>query len=187
VPGYEAKEVWLDPDVVKKLDTLQEIVRGNLIENGFSTEMANNIHIIVKDGYRPHKATHAMADWAKRNNVSRAYVAANISGHNKGKVLDATLGYRMKDGTIREIWLGSRFDEFNRNSNHGSAGRKLDPRRDNPSSYQGLGYITANRYPITKLRNILKASMKAVGGKSYQGEYWHYSFGGGKCYDHNIN
>jgi len=197
VPGYEAKEAWIHPDVAGKLEKVQTYVRNELMRKGFNMEMAAKIHLIVKDGYRPHKATEAMAGWAKENRVGRGYISRGISGHNQGKTIDVALGIRVNDDTIREIWMGSRFDEFSHHSNHGQDGRKLDSRRDNPYSYQGLGYRTPRNYStLTRssrnafhrnLRNALKAAMRKAGGRSMKSEIWHYRFGAGQCFDRDID
>lgn len=187
VPGYESREVWLHPEVDEKLPEAISAARDLLQRYGVPKKIANRIHFIVKDGYRPHESTHAMADWAKENGVSRSYVAANISGHNKGGVVDLTLGYRSgKSEKVKEIWMGSLFDEFNTNARHSRGGRR-QRHGDKEHSYKGRGFVEMKKLSTLQLRNVLKEAMADVGGRAYKNEWWHYTVKrGGKCYDYPI-
>lgn len=186
IEGYENHEIWLPRDVVEKLSQATQRLRSELTKLGLPPNEAARFRFLVKDGYRPHRATHAMAKWAKEHGVSSAYVAANISGHNSGRTVDLTLGYQKNDGSVQEVWMGATFDEFSNNARHATAGRNLNSELDTRLSFHRAGYRNVDGVSTLDLREALKSAMQSVGATPYNAEYWHYSFGKGRCYDRGI-
>lgn len=186
IEGYENHEIWLPRDVVEKLNQATQRLHGELTKLGLPANEVARFRLLVKDGYRPHRATHAMAKWAEQNGVSSAYVASNISGHNSGRTVDLTLGYQRNDGSVQEVWMGATFDEFSRNARHATAGRNLNPEVDTHLSFRRAGYRNVDGVSTLDLREALKSAMQSVGATPYNAEYWHYSFGKGRCYDRAI-
>lgn len=186
IEGYENHEIWLPRNVVEKLPQATKVLHRELQRLGLPADEAAKFRLLIKDGYRPHRATHAMAKWAQENGVSSAYVAANISGHNSGRTVDLTLGYQRDDGSVQEVWMGATFDEFSRNARHSTAGRNLNPEVDTDLSFQRTGYRNVDGVSTLNLREALKSAMQSVGATPYNAEYWHYSFEKGRCYDKAI-
>lgn len=200
VPGYEqntAQKVWLAPDAISALnDALHSVQAKIAIKIG--TANAQRIRFIVKDGYRPHRATQAFVDYDRTNHLGLAtngWVAGGISGHNRGYTVDLTLGYVNDAGVLQEVWMGAHFDEFNSHSNHGTGGRTVDVRTDSHLSYDDPanrphdGYIVLSDITTLELRTFLKAGMGEAFFSSYSNEYWHYilrGHGDAQCYDRPI-
>lgn len=200
--GYEAQKVELPPSVIGKLvnatPVLQSLIKEYLMSTGWdvkkSEEASKRYVFIVKDGYRPHRASDDMNRWRKQVNsnstesddVGSGWIADGISGHSRGNVADVTLGRKNDDGEVLELWMGARFDEFASYSNLNSKGRALDKPKDDIFSYKGHGY-RETRVPPEVLRRVMDESIKAYGGASYSQEFWHKTFSGGStCYDTSI-
>lgn len=185
--GYESAQIRLPEEIIEKLIIATKKIRQELIKLGMNPTEASRIHIIVKDGYRPHETTNFMADYAKKFEPTTLdkYVTGidKVSGHNNGKTVDLTIGLKDEQGTVHEIWMGSYFDEFNGYAHHAEPGRVLNRRTDDPLSYDANGFKKLNFVDTAKLRELLKNVMADIGGKPLQSEWWHYSFGRGQCYD----
>lgn len=200
VPGYEkdtAYKVWLATEATSALYDALRSVQAK-IATKIGSENAKRIRLIVKDGYRPHRASQAFVDYDRSHHLGLAasgWVAGGISGHNRGYTVDLTLGYINDDGILQEVWMGAHFDEFNSNSNHGTGGRAVDVRTDDRLSYDDPanilhdGYIVLSGVSTLELRNFLKAGMSEASFSSYGTEYWHYTLkghGDAQCYDRPI-
>lgn len=193
--GYEAEKVWLKEEAIKKLvehgvPSLHYEMQRALEEKGWESdkakESAQKFVLIVKDGYRPYRASEDISAWGRSHNVGSGWIASGgVSNHNEGLTVDLTLGYKNHQGEIQEVWMGAHFDEFNSNSNHGTEGRPLKPEAKN-LSYGGVGYVVLSTLSYAELKEVLRKSMIRMGSASYQQEYWHYTLGDGPCYDRPI-
>lgn len=197
--GYESKEVQMRPTDIGKLvnatPVLRSLIREYFESIGWDSKKAEagaeRYVFIVKDAYRPHRATDDMNAWRAEINsnpdnsddVGSGWIAGGISGHNKGSAVDVTLGRKNNEGQVVELWMGARFDEFNAYSYLDSKGRALDKAKDDPFSYEGRGYLET-RVPPEVLRKVLNESIKAYGGSEYSQEFWHKTLSGtSSCYD----
>ncbi len=194
VDGYLSEKVWIAPAVIERLTTTALSSVQTQLEKIIGSERSRRFRFIVKDGYRPHRATDAFVEWGRAHHLSGGWVASGISGHNRGYTVDLTLGYINDAGIVQEVWMGATFDEFNSNSNHGMNGRPVastDQRLsyDDPVNAPHDGYIVFSDINGLQLRNALKLGMQTVGFSSYGQEYWHYTMSGyssAQCYDRPI-
>lgn len=201
VEGYEAEKVWLPADGIERLmeQVLPEVrreIERKLLERGTKKEESvgwvEDIVLIVKDGYRPHRASDALGRVAAQQGIASGYVASGISDHNRmgedAYTVDLTLGVKIDitklfaDATyangstieVREAWMGAHFDEFNENASHGVAGRTKPTATDKALAYKGNALWVSLLTPL-ELKNILKAAMQKAGFASYGKEFWHYT------------
>jgi D-alanyl-D-alanine dipeptidase len=119
---------------------------------------ARGLGILVKDAYRPWSVTKQF--WDETPPGLRRFVAdpAKGSRHNRGCAVDCTL-YRLKRG--EEVSMPSPYDEFS---------ARASPRYE--------GGTSAER----RMRELLRASMKAEGFTVDPGEWWHFDYRGWRSY-----
>jgi zinc D-Ala-D-Ala dipeptidase len=117
------------------------------IQNGLQKK---GLGIKIFDAYRPYAATKLMWDLIHDDR----YVAnpKNGSNHNRGLAIDLTL-VNLK--TVQELDMGTGFDNFTDTAHH-----------------------TFNNLPKAVLdnRQFLKNTMEQFGFKSFDTEWWHYSW-----------
>ena len=139
LPGYEAPGAWLLEEPAQALQR----VAADLDARGY--------RLVVRDAYRPVRATLAMCDWAERTDqahlLDEGYIARK-SGHNHGHTVDVTL---RKDGV--DLDFGSAYDHFGPESHTKNA----------------TGDAAENRA-------LLVEAMHAEGWKNYSKEWWHFSY-----------
>lgn len=177
VSGYQSNRVVstkVAADALKR-------VHDDLKKEGYN--------LVVYDGYRPQRAVDSFVLWAKDINDATAkanyypdvnkqdlfklnYIAEK-SSHTRGSTFDLTLikrneqlgaikaGFRqltsgekipyLDDNTVD---MGSSFDLFHKASHHDSS------------------LVTAEQ---SKMRNLLRSTMKKHGFKEYKEEWWHYT------------
>ncbi len=201
IPGYDSPKIILDRQVIENLKVATASLRKGLERKGIPAAEAAKFVLIVKDGYRPHEsATHAMGEFGKAHGISKAYLSYSVSGHNSGKTVDLTLGYK-DDGEIKEVWMGARYDEAlyifvdkslktkgykPEHSNLDNAGRPTPLPEDSRYSYNQAGYKVVDGVATLELRNILSTAMQTSGAKPMNSEYWHFKYEGGGCYNQPI-
>ena len=119
---------------------------------------ARGLGILVKDAYRPWSVTKQF--WDETPPALRHFVAnpAKGSKHNRGCAVDCTL-YRLKGG--EEVRMPGAYDEFS---------VRASPRYE--------GGTPAER----RMRELLRASMKAEGFTVDPGEWWHFDYRDWKSY-----
>lgn len=109
------------------------------------------------DAYRPYAVTKKMWDLIH----DERYVAnpSKGSGHNRGLAIDLTL-IELRDGS--ELNMGTGYDNFTDTAHH---------------IFKDL--------PLTVLQNrgLLKETMEKHGFKSFETEWWHYSWPNDRNYD----
>lgn len=195
LPGYEAHKVWINPQVIEQLTVAAHESLQKELTLVFGAEEAKKFVFIVKDGYRPHRASDHMVEWAQANDPSLigGAVAHGVSGHNREYTVDLTLGYRGEDGAIQEVWMGGPFDDFEQfpaYSKHGSEGRGKDDGSHRHLSYGETGYRTLPNVTVVQMRDLLKRAMANAGFRSYSEEWWHYTSNkkpsDASCYDRPI-
>jgi zinc D-Ala-D-Ala dipeptidase len=113
--------------------------------------------IKVFDAYRPHAATRKMWELVK----DERYVAnpAKGSNHNRGLAIDLTLIHL---STGKELDMGTGFDNFTDTAHHS---------------------FTALSNSILENRKLLKKLMEEQGFKSFDTEWWHYSWSNDRNYE----
>ncbi len=111
----------------------------------------------IFDAYRPYAATKLMWDLIQDDR----YVAnpKNGSNHNRGLAIDLTI---IELATQKELDMGTGFDNFTDTAHH---------------SFTAL--------PATVLvnRTLLKSTMELYGFKSFDTEWWHYSWPNNQDYE----
>jgi D-alanyl-D-alanine dipeptidase len=141
LPGYQAPRALLRREAAVALARVQARLRSK------------GLGLLIYDGYRPVRASLAMADWAKRTGredlLSQGYIARR-SRHNLGLAVDLTL---VELGTGVEVDMGTLFDTFAESAHTANAEGRV---REN--------------------RQILVRVMKAEGFSNYDQEWWHFSF-----------
>ncbi len=177
VDGYENKRIICTKEAANKL----KLVHADLKLQGYK--------LVVYDGYRPQRAVNEFISWSKdindqaakpyyyptidKRNVFKLGYVCEKSSHSRGSTFDLTLikineplkpiSYStrvIKNGEVIPILddntvdMGSNFDLFHEVSHH-----------DSP-------LINSDQ---TKMRNLLRNSMKRHGFKDYQEEWWHYT------------
>jgi D-alanyl-D-alanine dipeptidase len=107
------------------------------------------LRIKVIDAYRPYSSTKYMWDLIK----DERYVAnpKNGSNHNRGLAIDLTLVYFNK----QELNMGTGFDNFTDTAHHSFAALPLE---------------------VLQNRKLLKNLMEYYGFKSFDTEWWHYTY-----------
>lgn len=139
LPGYEAEGAWLRDEAATAL------VKAAVELDG------QGLRLVVRDAYRPVRATLAMCDWAERTDqvhlLDDGYIARK-SGHNHGHTIDVTLRRGGDD-----LDFGSAYDHFGSESHTANAS----------------GDAAANRA-------LLVDAMSAHGWKNYSKEWWHFRF-----------
>ena len=109
----------------------------------------NGMHLKIFDAYRPFSVT--VKFW---NAVHDERYVANPkwgSGHNKGFAVDLTI----VDSTGKDLDMGTGFDNFTDTAHHSF-----------------INFTTA----IVENRKLLKSIMEENGFKSFDTEWWHYSW-----------
>jgi len=141
LPGYHANKALLRREAAKALARVQH----RLASEGLGLK--------VFDGYRPVRATLAMADWARRTGQAQllreGYIAVH-SKHNLGIAVDLTLVNRV---TGLELNMGTPFDTFSASAHTANAEGRV------------------RVYRMTLVR-----AMEAEGFKNYEREWWHFAF-----------
>jgi len=152
LPGYcRNVALMLDP-AARDLGRVQRYLRRR------------GLGLLVRDAYRPARATRAMVRWAQRSGRSDlvgTYIARR-SRHNTGSAVDLTL-VRLSDG--RRLPMGAHVDE-------------LSPRAH---TLNASGRALHNRL-------VLKGAMERFGFTNYWREFWHYEsrFKGSRYLDFTI-
>ena len=141
LPGYEANRALLRREAAAALARVQARLRRE------------GLGLRIYDGYRPVRATMAMADWAERTGktwvLDQGYVARR-SRHNQGAAVDLTL-VDLASGVPLE--MGTPFDTFAATAH------------------------TANASGIARTnRERLKHAMEAERFTNYDQEWWHYIY-----------
>ena len=139
LPGYEAKGAWLRDEAAAAL----LLAAADLDAQG--------LRLVVRDAYRPVRATLAMCDWAERTDqvhlLDDGYIARK-SGHNHGNTIDVSLS---RDGVALDF--GSPYDHF------------------------GVESHTANASgEAAEARALLGGAMSKHGWKNSSKEWWHFSY-----------
>jgi len=111
----------------------------------------------IFDAYRPFAVTVKFWELVK----DERYVAnpSKGSGHNRGIAVDLTI---INLSTGKELNMGTGFDDFSDSAHH---------------SYRNF------QQPVLQNRDLLKSIMEKNGFKSYNEEWWHYSWSDGKQYE----
>ena len=201
IPGYNSAKIIMDRQIIENLRSANQFLRKALEQQGIGSTEASKFILIVKDGYRPHEsATHAMGEFGRAHGISGAYLSYSVSGHNSGKTVDLTLGYK-DDGMIKEVWMGARYDEALytfvdkslkskgykvEHSNSDNAGRAKPLQEDTRYSYNQKGYQVVAGLSTLELRKILSAAMQKSGASPMNSEYWHFKYQAGGCYNQRI-
>jgi D-alanyl-D-alanine dipeptidase len=138
LPGYcRNVALMLDP-AARDLARVQRYLRRR------------GLGLLIRDAYRPARATRAMVRWAVRSgraDLVGTYIARR-SRHNTGSAVDLTL-VRSSDG--RRLRMGSRVDELSSRANTlNTSGRALHNRL------------------------LLKDAMERFGFTGYWREWWHF-------------
>jgi len=141
LPGYHANKALLRREAAAALARVER----RLASEGLGLK--------VFDGYRPLRATLAMAEWARRTGradlLREGYIAIH-SKHNLGIAVDLTLVNRV---TGLELDMGTPFDTFSEAAH------------------------TANAVGRARVyRAMLVRAMEAEGFKNYEREWWHFAF-----------
>ena len=174
LPGYEAEKAWTHPEIVEDLIA----VNKTLNQYGFQ--------VLVKDAYRPIRASEAMMQWGREQEQAGkgkhigkwvAYInraEGKYSGHNYGRTLDVTLA--TLNG--QEVWMGSQFDEFSRYSEFYNARDKKH--EDDKMAFAGKGYFVHPTKSIFELRELLRTAMSTSftpysSSKENTAEWWHFT------------
>jgi zinc D-Ala-D-Ala dipeptidase len=112
--------------------------------------LQKGIGIKIFDAYRPYAATKLM--WNLIHD--ERYVANPKSGsnHNRGLAIDLTI---VNIKTLQELDMGTGFDNFTDTAHH---------------SFTNLSQL------ILENRKLLKSTMEQYGFKSFDTEWWHYSW-----------
>jgi D-alanyl-D-alanine dipeptidase len=141
LPGYHADKALLRREAAKALARVQH----RLASEGLGLK--------VFDGYRPVRATQAMASWARRTGQAQllreGYIALH-SRHNLGIAVDLTLVNRV---TGLELNMGTPFDTFSEAAHTANAEGR-----------------------VRVYRTMLVKAMESEGFKNYEREWWHFSF-----------
>ncbi len=141
LPGYQANKALLRREAAAALARVER----RLASEGLGLK--------VFDGYRPVRATLAMAAWARRTNqvhlLSEGYIAIH-SRHNLGIAVDLTLVNRV---TGLELDMGTPFDTFSEAAHTANAEGR-----------------------VRVYRTMLVRAMEAEGFRNYEREWWHFSF-----------
>ncbi|NBO48461.1 MAG: peptidase M15 [Chitinophagia bacterium] len=113
--------------------------------------------IWVWDAYRPYRAT--VKFWKLIHDERYVANPAKGSGHNRGIAIDMSI-YRLSDGKLIEMPTG--FDNFSDTAHH---------------DFMQL--------PENKIKNraLLKTMMERHGFRSFETEWWHYSWPNNKNYE----
>lgn len=201
IPGYDSPKIILDRQIIEKLKTAALDLRKEFEHHGMDPGEAAKFVLIVKDGYRPHEsATHAMGEFGKAHGIPGAYLSYSVSGHNSGKTVDLTLGYK-DGGDTKEVWMGARYDEalytfvdkslkakgYKPEHSHLDEPGRPNPRsEDTRYSFGEAGYKIVEGINTKQLRNILNAAMQKSGASGMNSEYWHFKYTGGRCYNQHI-
>ena len=138
LPGYCREWALLLAPAARDLGRVQRYLRRR------------GLGLLVRDAYRPARASRAMVRWAQRSgraDLVGTYIARH-SRHNTGSAVDLTL-VRAADG--RRLRMGSRFDELSTRANTLHA-----------------------RGPALRNRLALKGAMERVGFAAYSLEWWHF-------------
>ena len=112
--------------------------------------LKKGLGIKIFDAYRPYAATKLMWNLIQDDR----YVAnpKNGSNHNRGLAIDLTI---VNITTLQELDMGTGFDNFTDTAHHSF-----------------INFTTA----IVENRKLLKSIMEENGFKSFDTEWWHYSW-----------
>lgn len=170
--GYEAQKAWTFPEIVHDIIAVNQTLKHQ------------GLQILVKDAYRPIRASEAMMQWGREQEANGkgkhvgkwvAYInraGGKYSGHNYGQTLDVTLA--TLNG--QEVWMGSQFDEFSLYSEFYNA-RERKPQDDNMAFRNGyVHHPTLNAF---QLRELLRGAMSLFfssysASKENTAEWWHF-------------
>jgi zinc D-Ala-D-Ala dipeptidase len=134
----------------KAFATYLRIAPATALLNIQNTLLQKGLGIKVFDAYRPYAATKLMWDLIHDDR----YVAnpKNGSNHNRGLAIDLTI-INLK--TLQELDMGTGFDNFTDTAHH--------------------SFINLSQ-SILDNRKLLKSIMEQHGFKSFDTEWWHYSW-----------
>lgn len=161
--GYDKQECLSNPAVIESLMNINKRLR---VREG----VAVNLQLLVKDAYRSQEATDDMIQWAEQQPNPEYYLGTYIarhSSHRLGNTVDVTLA----SYSGKEVWMGSHFDEFNRNAHFGTS-REITS-RDLKWTREGYSVVESATPP--QLRTILRDEMKKEGFAPYAVEWWHFT------------
>jgi D-alanyl-D-alanine dipeptidase len=136
LPGYGAPGCWLVDAAAEALFAAAE----TLADRGFG--------LVLYDGYRPARASRAMADWAHRTGnewILDGFVAVR-SRHNTGVAVDLALA---RDGVPLD---------------HGTGWDAFVPQS---APFAADGQVLATRL-------VLREAMESAGFVGYSKEWWHF-------------
>ncbi len=112
--------------------------------------LKKGLGIKIFDAYRPYAATKLM--WELIHDDRYVANPKNGSNHNRGLAIDLTI---VNLTTVQELDMGTSFDNFTDTAHH---------------SFTNLSQL------ILENRNLLKSTMEQYGFKSFDTEWWHYSW-----------
>ncbi|MBI5227213.1 hypothetical protein HY988_01375 [Candidatus Micrarchaeota archaeon] len=148
--GYAASKACASPLTIDKLIEVNKYLKQF------------GLQLLIKDGYRPAQASLDMVRYARDNGHNDwvgPYVAEK-SGHNSGRNIDLTLA--TLDG--REVWMGSVFDEFNKNAHFDRS--RPHTSADDKWALDGRYHVDSKR-SAAELRQILQDAMGSAGFQPY--------------------
>ncbi len=116
-----------------------------------------NLGIWVWDAYRPYRAT--VKFWKLIHDERYVANPSKGSGHNRGIAIDMSI-YQLSDGKLIEMPTG--FDNFSDSAHH------------------GFMQLAENKI---QNRALLKSLMEKHGFRSFDSEWWHYSWPNDKNYE----
>jgi zinc D-Ala-D-Ala dipeptidase len=156
---YNTSNNFMHTKLYKKANTtfLRKLPAYAIFE-GQKILKAKGYSFKIFDAYRPYRVTKKMWDLIHDDR----YVAnpAGGSGHNRGTSIDLTI-VDLKTGL--ELNMGTAFDNFTDSAHH-SFTAKLSAQ-------------------VIENRNLLESTMKQIGFKRLETEWWHYSWICKESYD----
>lgn len=148
---YNSTNNFTKTKLYKKANTTYMRVKpATALVNIQNVLLQNGLGIKIFDAYRPYAATKLMWELI----LDERYVANPKSGsnHNRGLAIDLTI-INLK--TLEELDMGTSFDNFTDTAHH---------------SFANLSQS------ILENRKLLKSMMEHYGFKSFDTEWWHYTW-----------
>lgn len=110
----------------------------------------NGLSLKIWDAYRPYSVT--VAFWELIGDERYVANPAKGSGHNRGTAVDLTI---FETNSGKELNMGTDFDHFSDSAHHG---------------FKSLPSV------VLENRSLLRSLMEKHGFRSYEEEWWHYSW-----------
>ncbi len=148
---YNSENNFTKTRLYKKASiTYLRVEAATALLNIQNTLLKKGLGIKVFDAYRPYAATKLMWDLIH----DERYVAnpKNGSNHNRALAIDLTI---VNLQTLQELDMGTGFDNFTDTAHH------------------SFTYLSQS---ILENRKLLKATMEQYGFKSFDTEWWHYTW-----------